>query len=341
MGDRFQNKGKVHGSGHDDALSSYRRKNIIIDHCSISWSTDECFSVYNGDSTTLQWNLISEPLNYSYHFEDGDKDFEHHGYGGIWGGKNLSAHHNLFAHCVSRTPRFDGIRNSPEEFVDFRNNVIYNWGGNNVYGGEGGRYNIVNNYYKPGPMTSKSSKSRIIGPNKEEKKGIAFGKFYVKGNYVVGYADVTSDNHKGVHLGNGGSDEDKKNALIADPFPTIEIKTSEANEVFEEVLNGVGVVFPARDTLDARIISDVRNGTGGAIDVQGGFAHGTEYELTKNAWPRLNAIAAPTDNDRDGMPDEWETKNGLSSSDASDANRNNLHKYYTNLEVYFNSLLSK
>src|SRR5215204_1412270 len=97
MGDRYQNKGMVDGAGADDAFSGTRRNNIVIDHCSMSWSTDEVLSVYGGDSTTLQWNIISEPLNYSYHFETGDKDFEHHGYGGIWGGRHLTAHHNLFA----------------------------------------------------------------------------------------------------------------------------------------------------------------------------------------------------------------------------------------------------
>ena len=107
MGDKYQRGGMVDGNGGDDAFGGTRKKNIIIDHCSLSWSTDEVFSIYAGDSTTLQWNLISEPLNYSYHFETGDKDYEHHGYGGIWGGRHLSAHHNLFAHCNNRNPRFD------------------------------------------------------------------------------------------------------------------------------------------------------------------------------------------------------------------------------------------
>jgi hypothetical protein len=90
MGDKYQDKGMINGAGSDDAFGGIRRKNIMIDHCSLSWSTDEVFSVYAGDSTTLQWNLISEPLNYSYHFETGDKDFEHHGFGGIWGGVHAS-----------------------------------------------------------------------------------------------------------------------------------------------------------------------------------------------------------------------------------------------------------
>ncbi|HSU28823.1 MAG TPA: hypothetical protein VLJ68_10605, partial [Chitinophagaceae bacterium] len=108
MGDKNQKGGMVDGNGGDDAFGGTHRKNIIIDHCSLSWSTDEVFSIYAGDSTTLQWNLITEPLNYSYHFETGDKDYEHHGYGAIWGGFHSSFHHNLFAHCNSRTPRFDG-----------------------------------------------------------------------------------------------------------------------------------------------------------------------------------------------------------------------------------------
>src|SRR6185295_17014309 len=192
MGDKYQKGGMVDGNGGDDAFGGTRRKNIIIDHCSISWSTDEVFSVYAGDSTTLQWNLISEPLNYSYHFETGDKDYEQHGYGGIWGGKHFSAHHNLFAHCNSRNPRFDGIRNIPEENCDFRNNVIYNWGHNTVYAGEGGTYNIVNNYYKWGPDTKDDVKTRIVNPwNKPPS--IPFGKYYVEGNYLEDAHEVNTN----------------------------------------------------------------------------------------------------------------------------------------------------
>src|SRR5688572_13990702 len=229
MGDKNQKGGMVDGNGGDDAFGATRRNNIIIDHCSISWSTDEAFSVYNGDSTTLQWNLISEPLNYSYHFETGDKDYEHHGYGGIWGGKHLSAHHNLFAHCNSRNPRFDGIRNIPEENVDFRNNVIYNWGGNNVYAGEGGNYNIVNNYYKYGPSTSKSVRSRIVNPNKRDPD-IPFGKFFVTGNYVDGADDVSKNNWLGVHMGNNGTEEDKKNSVVQKEFPAEPIYSQSATD---------------------------------------------------------------------------------------------------------------
>jgi pectate lyase len=335
MGDRHQNMGKVAGSGHDDALSGTRRKNIIIDHCTMSWSTDETLSVYAGDSTTLQWNLMSEPLNYSYHFEKGDTDFERHGYGGIWGGRHLSAHHNLFAHCLSRTPRFDGIRNSPEENVDFLNNVIYNWGVNNVYAGEGGTYNIVNNYYKPGPETKANVQQRILNPFKSAT--LPFGKFYVDGNYIDGSSEVSQDNWKGVVM-DKGTEADAQQAKLAQPFGTPKINTHTAHQAYELVLQSAGASFK-RDTLDQRIINDVKMKTGRFIDVQGGFPHGTDYTTSKSAWPVLKSLPAPQDSDGDGMPDEWEKKNGLNPNDKGDGAATNLHKHYTNIEVYLNSLI--
>lgn len=337
MGDRYQNKGMLPGSGHDDALSGARRKNIIIDHCSISWSTDECFSVYGGDSTTLQWNIISEPLNYSYHFEEGDKDFEKHGFGGIWGGLHLTAHHNLFAHCNSRNPRFNGTRlGAKMEFADYRNNVIYNWGNNNVYGGEAGQYNIVNNYYKYGPSTTKNVKYRIVNPSKTES--LPYGKWYVDGNYVDEATDVTKNNTLGVHMGSGGTEDDKKSALVSKEFTAEAIYLQTAEEAYISVLDNVGASF-RRDTLDQRIIKNVRDRTGKIIDVQGGHPHATPYELTVNAWPFLKSLPAPVDSDADGIPDEWEKNNGLNPADASDAPVIAIHKYYTNIEVYINSIL--
>ncbi len=339
MGDRYQNGGMVDGSGADDAFGGVRRSNIIIDHCSLSWSTDEVFSIYAGDSTTLQWNLIAEPLNYSYHFETGDKDFEHHGFGGIWGGKHLTAHHNLFAHCNNRNPRFDGIRNATEENVDYRNNVIYNWGNNNIYAGEGGSYNIVNNYFKYGPSTSKSVKYRIVNPGKRETAPvIPFGKWYVNGNHVDEAADVTANNYKGIHMGNNATEDDKKTAVLAEPVPAEAIPVQSATDAYEAVLGSVGASH-RRDTLDERIINDVKNRTGRFIDVQGGFPHGTAYELTVNAWPNLKTAPSPADTDKDGMPDDWEKKNGLNPADPADAATYMIMKGYTNIEVYINSLV--
>jgi pectate lyase len=337
MGDKNQTREKVNGAGSDDALSGTRRSNIIIDHCSISWSTDEAFSVYAGDSTTLQWNLIAEPLNYSYHFETGDKDFEQHGYGGIWGGRHLSAHHNLFAHCTSRTPRFDGIRNAPVENVDYRNNVIYNWASNNVYAGEGGNYNIVGNYYKYGPSTKNTVKYRIVNPF-NKPPDIPFGKFYVDGNHVDGSPEITRNNWMGVTM-EKGSAADVSQAKLDKPFDAIQIQTHNALQAYELVLKNAGATLPKRDTLDSRIIDNVTTRTGRIIDVQGGYPHGTPYELTLKAWPELKSIAALTDSDQDGIPDEWERSHKLNSEDASDAAIRSLDKKYTNIEVYLNQLV--
>ena len=337
MGDKNQKGGMVDKNGSDDAFGGTGRKNIIIDHCTGSWSTDEVFSVYGGDSTTLQWNLISEPLNYSYHFEQGDTGYEHHGYGAIWGGRHSSFHHNLFAHCNSRTPRFDGIRNIPEENCDFVNNVIYNWGHNNAYAGEGGNYNIVNNYYKYGPSTNKKVKYRIANPW-SKPPSLGFGKWYVSGNYVDGNSEVSENNWLGVDIEKGSSADSGKVKVSAPAFSLINVNAQPAEQAYESVLKSAGASF-CRDTLDQRIINDVKNRTGGFIDVQGNYPHGTPYEQTVNAWPDLKSLPPPKDSDNDGMPDEWENKNGLNPNDASDASKTSLHIFYTNIEMYINSLL--
>ncbi|RYU78123.1 pectate lyase [Hymenobacter persicinus] len=343
MGDKNQNQGQVDGAGGDDAFGGLRNSRLIVDHCSMSWSTDEVCSVYEGDSTTLQWNLISEPLNYSYHFEAGDKDFERHGFGGIWGGQRASMHHNLFASCNNRTPRFNGSRYThPAGFenVDFRNNVIYNWGENNVYAGEGGNYNIVGNYYKYGPATKESVKARVLNPYKitEGKNPLPYGKFYLAGNYVDASAEVTRHNWRGVTM-NGGTAADTVLAQAAQPFDLGPVTTQPAAAAYEAVLQDVGATRPRRDTLDQRIVRNVRTRTGRLIDVQGGYPHGTPYEVSQKAWPVLQSVPAPADADHDGMPDAWEAAHQLNPKDAADRNQRGLDGY-TMLEVYLNSLVA-
>lgn len=337
MGDKNQKGGMVDGNGGDDAFGGTHRRNIIIDHCTMSWSTDEAFSVYGGDSTTLQWNLIAEPLNYSYHFEKGDTAYEHHGYGAIWGGRHLSAHHNLFAHCNSRTPRFDGIRNIPEETADMRNNVIYDWGINNIYAGEGGHYNLVNNYFKYGPGTHKNVKYQIVNPwNKPPR--IPFGKWFLDGNYMDGSAEVTSNNWLGVRMGEDGKGNDP-GAKAATAFSFVPVTTQTAEDAYTLVLEKVGCSLPARDSFDQRIVDEVKHRTGNMVDVQGGYPHGTAYEATVNAWPVLKSLPAAADKDHDGMPDAWETTHKLNPNNAADAAAYTLDKHYTNIEVYINGLV--
>ena len=338
LGDRYQNQGMVDKGGADDAFNALRRKNIIIDHCSMSWSTDEVCSVYAGDSTTIQWNIISEPLNYSYHFEKGDTDFERHGFGSILGGAHTTAHHNLYAHCTSRTPRFNGIRTTPVEMVDFRNNVIYNWGTNNVHAGEGGIYNIVNNYYKYGPSTAEKVKFRVANPYKSST--IPFGKFFIHGNFVDGNKEVSSNNWLGVKMGKG-NEGDTFLSKVPMPFPWMDWPAESAENAYRSVLKNAGSVFPVRDTLDMRIIKDVENRTGKIIDVQGGFPHGTPYDISRIAWPELRSSSAMEDTDNDGMPDAWEIKHHLNPTDARDASGYILSKQFTNIEVYLENLLTR
>lgn len=155
--------GNRHVDKHEgDGLGGMDRKNIIVDHCSISWSIDECLSVYGSKNITLQWNIVSQSLKKSGHSKGA------HGYGGNWGGSGATYHHNLLAHHDSRVPRL-GPRpgTQKDERMDLRNNVMYNWGGNGCYGGEGMTVNIAYNYYKPGPTTLKRTKAmqyRLAAP---------------------------------------------------------------------------------------------------------------------------------------------------------------------------------
>lgn len=329
----------IDGSGGDDALGNLSGKHIIIDHCSISWSADEALTVYRGDSVTMQWNFIEEPLNYSYHYESPDTDFQQHGYGGIWGSKHGSFHHNLIAHCRNRTPRFAGnstYGTGETEQADFRNNVLYNWGINNIYGGDGGNYNLVNNYYKYGPNTSSGVRYRIVGVDSSATYGWA--KYYLSGNYVDGSSANTANNWSGAAM-LGGNAADSVKSKSETPFLSTypQVTTETAQQAYESVLRNAGAILPRRDTMDQRIVNDVRFRVGGIKDVQGGYPHGTPYAQTANAWPTLNSTTAPVDSDHDGMPDDWEVANGLNPNNAADRQIVATNGY-TNLENYLNGI---
>ena len=164
----------------DDALTVRNSHNVIIDHCSISWGTDETASLYNNTNFTLQNSIISNSLNNSIHPKG------HHGYGGIWGGRNASFINNLIANHLSRTPRLNGHRlkspySAKEEYVELVNNIIYNWGKNSVYGSENGRFSLVNNYYLPGPDTRAK---RMLDLFYSDKNMLPQG--FIHGNYYRG-----------------------------------------------------------------------------------------------------------------------------------------------------------
>jgi hypothetical protein len=160
----------------------------------------------------------------------------------------------------------------------------------------------------------------------------------VDGNIVDEAHDVSKNNWLGIDMGNGGTETDKKAAVMDKAFPAESMYTQDAEAAYLAVLEKAGASF-RRDTLDQRIINDVKNRSGRLIDVQGGFPHGTAFEQTLKAWPTLISLPAAADRDQDGMPDEWETNNGLNPADPADASQVKLAKIYTNIEVYINSLI--
>jgi len=310
-------------SAHEpfDAINCKNQENIIIDHCSMSWSVDETGSFYDNRNFTLQWCMITESLNNSVHRKG------RHGYGGIWGGMNATFHHNLLAHHASRNPRFQGSRyhKKPDlEKTDFINNVIYNWGFKSSYGGEQGHYNMINNYYKPGPATKNSQRTVILEPFRP------LGWFYLSGNVVEGSEEVTNDNWKGVELPASGIDSVKMDQAA---FISPEIKMESALVAYNSVLESAGASLH-RDEVDKRIISEVREGTAhcgenGIIDSQN----------DAGGWPELKSIPAPADKDLDGMPDSWEIEKKLNPDNGADGKEYKLDENYTNLEVYLNEII--
>ena len=319
----------------NDAIWGRRRSNIIIDHCSMSWSTDECASFYDNTNFTMQWCVLSESLRESVHGKGT------HGYCGIWGGKGASFHHNVLAHHDSRNPRFCGSRysNRPDlEKVDFRNNVIYNWGSNSGYAGEGGSYNMVNNYYKFGPATKTNVRSRIFQPwpdnGKNSQPAGVTGLFYVNGNYMYGNAAVTGDNWQGIHPSSGSIDTYRTDTEFDFPFTT----THTAGNAFEKVLAYSGASL-VRDTIDRRIMEEIRSGNYTYTGSKGGTKGIIDSQEDVGGWPEYNSGSAPVDSDNDGIPDDWEDILGLDPTDAADAKRTN-REGYTMLEVYLNTLVS-
>ena len=346
-----------------DGLGAMDQEGIMVDHCSVSWSIDECLSIYGVKNSTVQWTIASQSLTNAGHSKGA------HGYGGNWGGSGITYHHNLLAHHESRVPRL-GPRYTTQldERMDMRNNVFYNWGGNGCYGGEAMQVNIVNNYYKPGPATAKLStvkQKRIAGIGVRTTEYVTnspsyaptlhmWGKFYVDGNKNSKYTDVTRDNWTyGIYnqidaSGNDGTytATTKDTMKLTTPIDFVTVTTHTPDAAYELVLKYAGC-SKVRDSYDEMIIGDTRNGvatyTGsgnkpGIINTQNDNKPADAGD-DWSAWPTLNSTAAPADTDGDGMPDEWETANGLDANNAKDGTLT-ASNGYTNLENYLNSLVA-
>ncbi|ACQ81604.1 hypothetical protein Bcav_3362 [Beutenbergia cavernae DSM 12333] len=301
----------------EDAMWARRTQDVVIDHCSLTWSTDEALSVYENVNVTVQWCLVAESLTMSVNHKG------RHGYGGIWGGDNVTYHHNLIAHHTNRNPRFAPRADSGVDaplLVDHRNNVIYNWGFNSSYGGESSDgINMIGNYYRPGPNTLTEVEGRIVEPVITNLGGP--GDWFVDGNVVEGFPDVTADNWLGVH-GDVPYIRLDAPATLSDG-----VETDDAAVALDRVLDGVGAILPRRDAVDARIVADVRAGRGRHINSQSEVG----------GWPELHSAPALLDTDGDGIPDEWEIAHGLDPFDPSDGSAVG-DDGYTNLERYLNSI---
>lgn len=328
-----------------DALTVEKgHTDIMIDHCSCSWSTDECLSIYGAKDATVQYCIVSEALNNSVHAKGA------HGYAGIWGGENTTFHHNLLAHHSSRMPRFDHdyVTEANVGPTDFINNVVYNWQGNSAYGGESRassgnqrQYNFIANYYKPGPATKSGVKARLLNPTTKCGNcgaSVTPGKFYIVQNIMSGSDAVTNDNWSGVYP----DESSKKDQCRSDKRFTLSTPmTSEqtAQEAYETVLAKAGCSL-VRDVVDTRIVSEVAAGnytypgsngsTGGLIDTPSDVGGWPTYSGTKDY---------SLDTDRDGIPNAWETAHGLNPDDPQDAKTTTLQAPYLNIEVYLNDIV--
>jgi len=323
-----------------DAVSVVSGKNIILDHVTASWSIDETLSCQSADvdSLTVQWCMVTESLRYSHH-EKGA-----HGYGGIIGSLRQSFHHNLYAHHSSRNPKVTGRRHCE---VDFRNNVIYNWGYNSCYDGTSSYLNWAYNYYKAGPGTDSDVRNRIFrlsdeaiepgGSNSPEDSDNYETSLYADGNYVDGYPIVTEDNWNGGIDFTGGATEAKNR--VQDPFNFPPISGQTAVEAYPQAVAGA-VASKIRNAIDERIANEVLSGTttfNGSISGDPGII---DSQDDVGGWPPLSTLPAPLDSDQDGMPDTWETESGLNPNDPEDRNGDRNLDGYTNLEEYLHEVIS-
>ena len=381
-----------------DATWGRRRNQIMLDHCSFSWSIDEVASFYDNNNFTMQWCTVGEAQNDAGHGKG------NHSYGGIWGGKLASFHHNLLIHLNNRVPRFNGARYGwgdytknmyydqykwentiQAETVDLRNCVMYNWGnGNGCYGGPGGGYiNIVNNYYKAGPGTknTKTVTQVSVGSSSNSTEGDQVGmtsRYYINGNYVTAAGDKAANyDWKGVTIDAGtfaidgekyskdpkhfygdtviykqnANGEDCIRIKVDGPCPIGDITTHSAETTYEKVLSYAGASI-YRDAVDARFMEETMEGvvtyTGTKTKIKGIVDVINDPDGVQDpACPSFPDLASESrsadyDTDGDGMPDEWESANGLNPNDATDGATYTLDTekgWYTNLEVYMNSIV--
>lgn len=373
----------------DEASKSYpsldveNAGNLIIDHCSFSWSMEENITMYDNDSTTLQWSILSEPLNYSKNIK-GERC-----YAAQWGGEHSSYHHNLMANAFKRIPQINGVRSDATSGHDFHvdqemiNNVVFNGGGSeSAYNGALNapnvpdaycRLNMINNYYKPGPITyaketgAKNHFYVTIYNNttagKPKSQWYVNGNVYEKNDFVnsaCDFSSINADNWLNVNTNTGGikfkytipSGDYISDYRLTAPSVSSGIVTTSAEQAYADVLSSAGARFPSLDEVDARILAEAAGlqqpqFTGAYKPTYTGMIDSQEdlkpagADATWSAWPDLSAFndeTVPVDSDGDGMPDEYELANGFDIYDATDGAAI-ASNGYSNLENFLNGML--
>ncbi len=355
---RFR-RGEKNVGRRDDAIGGNPVGNIMIDHVSASWGLDENMSMYRhmydpGDGSkelklptvniTIQNSIFSEAL-----------DTWNHAFGSTLGGENCTFMRNMWANNAGRNPSigWNGIFN-------FVNNIVFNWVHRSVDGGDyTALYNVINNYYKPGPATPKDSPvgHRILKPESGRSKlgYLVFGRAYVNGNIMEGYPEITKDNWNGgvqvEDLPNTGEYRDKMRTTSPLPMPS-NVTIMPTKEAYDYVLANAGATHPKRDPVDARVVEQVRTGE---IDPkkkvklpETNFKHrrlpvdsykiGIITDISQvGGYPEYKGKPYK-DADKDGMPDDWEKKYNLNPNDASDANGDINGDGYTNIEKYIHGI---
>ncbi|HXS67680.1 MAG TPA: thrombospondin type 3 repeat-containing protein [Candidatus Polarisedimenticolia bacterium] len=325
----------------------------IMDHCSISWSSDEGTSSRGAKNITFQRNIVAEALHHGPHYRASDRSkLETHAFAGSISGGIGSYHHNLLADCTDRNWSLAGGLNQSGKYagyLDIRNNVVYNWTARTTDGGVKA-LNYVNNYYKPhapNPFVKWLLKLDPINP--------AWGteSYYMTGNVLEGFVNE-NDNWSAFQ---NGPRVEKEVRVDHELYPSC-VKTQSAREAYTNVLANVGANFPKSDVVDLHIIKDVRDGTAEYIGTRGptygdrpspNFPGIIDTQADDKSaegspdfpWPDYKTYNVPVDSDHDGIPDAWEKAHGLNPNDPKDANADANGDGYTNLEKYLNSLVGE
>ena len=327
---------------------------IIIDHCCFGWSGEENMTIYDNHFTTVQWCIVHEGL-YNAGHQKGNRS-----YACQWGGSPASFHHNLLAHNFNRSARLNGATNHNQDrnvFMEYQNNVNYNWGKpNSCYGGEneageGSTHecNFVGNYYKPGPATPANSYFMQLSKARKGKTLTGPSLWFFSGNKMEGNKAVTKDNWLAVDNQTGFELKDMQSSKTVYPskfhpasnafdYDVYKTSVERADKAYKRVLAKAGTI--RRDAVERRVVDEVKNGTARYRGTQGsaGFI---DSPADAEGWPVYVQVAPVVDNDHDGMDDAWELKNGLDPSNPDDRNKVISKEGYTALEVYLNGLMNE